>query len=800
MKGRERRTDSLFPTDLPGNEWLTFPAAGYARPVCGFIRRRSNPANFGMPLGAVDTGCLGIDTDGTLGLCSIFNSYVPMRGPLKLPFLGMTAGRQTWVLSTVPFASNESLYYQNLATPSEIHYWGHYPVLDIEYETPGSPVGIGMRAWSPFIVGDAAASNTPAAVFEVHLRNVSDAPQAGRIVMSFPGPTQEEAQVGHGSPRVRANPESAMNKRPHSWLPVTSRVVRSRTIPSEGELTGIELTTEAGTGVGYALGAVGRVDLSWGRGLGREREAWERIASGLPPVADSADLSRSMAVEYRLGPGGSTTVRIVLAWYAPIWIGEADHDFRHMYATRFSGALDVARHVARNHERLLARVIAWQEVLYTEEGLPVWLREALANVLHLFPVCSLWAAAEPPLGDWCRKEDGLFGLLSGIIDWPDMEVIPDSFYGHMPVVLFFPDLLLSEMRGHKAYQFPDGTAAWLWGGVSAEARGGYLITAGTEMATPSPGFQTVTNGACYVDMVDRLLLRTGRDDLLREFYPSMKRCTEASMRLRPEDGDDGLISAPTGNVDPYNPQREEGTMLEWFEAVKLYGMVTHIGGIHLAQLAIAERVAARAGDADFARKCRSWMEAAGRSLEGKLWNGSSYLLYSEPATGRRSDLVFGYQLDGDWMAKFHGLPGVFRADRARTTLDTIRRVNAAITPWGAADLAAPDGRQAEGVGYGAVTFFVSEMSILASTYMYDGQREFGLELARRLQAALNQEWGCTWDQPNILRGDTGEKTLGSQLLQSMLLWCVPAAAFGKDLAGFCEPGGLVARMIAAGRP
>jgi uncharacterized protein (DUF608 family) len=788
---------TLFPTDAAANEWLQFPAAGFTKPACGFIRRRANPATFGMPLGAVDTGCLGIDTDGTLGLCSIFNSYVPMRGPLKLPFLGLSAGKQTWVLSTIPFASNESLYYQNLATPSEIHYWGHYPVADIEYETPGSPVGIGVRAWSPFIVGDAAASNTPAAVFEVHLRNATNDPQEGRVVLSFPGPTQEEAQVARGSPRRRASPESALGKRPHTWLPVAPQPARARAITVEGEFTGLALTTELANRVGYAIGVIGTAEVSFGRGLGREREAWEKIGTGLPGVSDPTDLSRSMAVEYRLEPGEEKVLRLVLAWYAPIWIGEADHDYRHRYSDRFADVLAVARFVAANHASLLRRVLAWQQELYVEPSLPVWLREALANVLHLFPICSLWAVAEPPIGDWCRKEDGLFGLLSGIIDWPDMEVIPDSFYGHVPVVYFFPELAVSEMRGHKAYVFPNGAVTWLWGGVSAEAKGGYLITAGTEMATPSPGFQTVTNGACYVDMVDRILMRTGSDELLAEFYPTVKRSTIYSMNLRPEDGDDGLISAPTGNVDPYNPQREEGAMLEWFEAVKLYGMVTHIAGIHLAQLAMAERMAVRVGDTEFAGQCRAWIAAASRSLEEKLWNGSSYLLYSEPKTGRRSDLVFGYQLDGDWMAKYHGLPGVFRPGRAKTVLETIRHVNAAITPYGAADLAALDGRQSEGVGYGAVTFFVSEMSILVSTYLYDGQREFGLELARRMQVALNQRWGYTWDQPNVLRGDTGEKTLGSQLLQSMFLWCVPAAAMGVNLAEFSAPGGLVDRMMKA---
>jgi hypothetical protein len=151
------------------------------------------------------------------------------------------------------------------------------------------------------------------------------------------------------------------------------------------------------------------------------------------------------------------------------------------------------------------------------------------------------------------------------------------------------------------------------------------------------------------------------------------------------------------------------------------------------------------------------------------------------------------------MAKFHGMPGVFRADRAKTTLETIKRVNTTITNYGGADLAAIDGKQSEGVGYGAITFFVSEMSILAATYMYAGEREFGLELMRRMQVALNQKWGYTWDQPNVLRGDSGEKTLGSQLLQSMFMWIVPAAAMGKNIAEFCAPGGLVDRMMKAAK-
>ena len=52
----------------------------------------------------------------------------------------------------------------------ESEYWGHYPIADVEYKTD-APVQLGVRSWSPFIPGDSKASNTPGAVFEVHLRN-----------------------------------------------------------------------------------------------------------------------------------------------------------------------------------------------------------------------------------------------------------------------------------------------------------------------------------------------------------------------------------------------------------------------------------------------------------------------------------------------------------------------------------------------------------------------------------------------------------------------------------------------------
>ena len=59
------------------------------------------------------------------------------RGPLNLPFLGISVNESAWILATGAR--------QGVNTPNRIHYWGHYPVADIEYELDTS-VGISVRA------------------------------------------------------------------------------------------------------------------------------------------------------------------------------------------------------------------------------------------------------------------------------------------------------------------------------------------------------------------------------------------------------------------------------------------------------------------------------------------------------------------------------------------------------------------------------------------------------------------------------------------------------------------------------
>jgi uncharacterized protein (DUF608 family) len=930
---------TLFPTDRPERGWMQFRAAGYAEPVCGVVHRLKDSVTNGMALGGVDIGCLDLETNGTFGYNTIFNSIVPRGGAtLRTPVLALSIGGKTWAsggplskptlqpvaswlqweLGTQPAWANTAsaipvpgwaksigaskydipagrvfchtpaivrwtspitgsvqisgglwavrnlekrvqkwelrknglrltggqiawsktctsaapqpfaagsggaaaltvavqhedridlslevaavcgdhigvdlkisasgggkswdlaadwsdtqnphgawtyddkprrpLYlfepgrFPRVQLPKEIHYWGHYPIADLVYETD-APVQMGLRAWSPFLPGNLRDSMIPGIVLETHLRNTSSGPQSGTVVFDFPGPTVAEA----GSDRFERN-------------------------ELKGDFSGVEVKATAAS---YALGVVGQEKVRLGGGLGHDVNAWTSFAQSLP-VPQSSQAGSSAAVDFSLSAGQEKVVRFVLTWCAPDWKGggaptaKATNTFTHMYAKHYPSPAQTARLLAAKHESLLNRILAWQQVMYGEKQLPIWLRDALINNLYMITETGLWAQAKPPLGTWVRPEDGLFGMIESPRDCPQVECIPCSLYGNIPVVYFFPELALSTLRGYKNYQFPDGSVVWMFG-------------APAEFAKPVRPYQVASSDVSMVEMVDKLWLRTGDGALVKEFYDAVKRTTIHTMNLRPEYGEKQVISMPTGDKDS-----------EWVEFVPLYGLVSHVGGLHLAQLRMAKRMAQEVGDADFAKQCDQWFEAGSKALEEYLWAGTHYLLYHEFQSGKKSDVLMGCQLDGEWLAQFHGLPGVFRPDRVKTTLETIAKANAdpQRCPYGMRVFANADGSKAKGsfAYWGDAGTFSSEGFMLGMTYLYNGQRAFGEDVIRRTLDYVMVRNGYTWDFPLVWEVDSGKRVYGSDYYQNMMLWSVPAVMAGQDLSGPCKPGGLVERILRA---
>src|SRR5579863_513465 len=156
-----------FDSSVPLNQWTGIKADGFPAPVVGYIYE-GRALESGVPLGALGTGYMTLEGDGKLGFCSIFNDLVPPR-KLFNDWLVVEAGTRRMPLSV-----------------AQIPYWGHYPVADLHARFHEAPLEIGIRAFTPFIAGDAAASNTPVVLFDLELRNVSDAASPLTLHLNLP--------------------------------------------------------------------------------------------------------------------------------------------------------------------------------------------------------------------------------------------------------------------------------------------------------------------------------------------------------------------------------------------------------------------------------------------------------------------------------------------------------------------------------------------------------------------------------------------------------------------------------------
>jgi non-lysosomal glucosylceramidase len=763
-------TSRLFPDGLPDRNWVSFNSKGYSTPVTGVIYRDGDPLP-GMPLGGLGTGYMRLGTDGTLDyVSSIFNCFVDNRTisewtafardvqpgqqmrqdmpTFRLPFLGLSVDGQTTLLSLHDIKTKE------IQRAEGIDYWGHYPMADLHFKTR-TPISVMMRTWVPFIPGHENDSNTPGAVFSVYLTNVSDQIKKGTLAFSFHVPRRLDL----GSPReVVLGGFSRKNV--------------------QGAFTGQVVSTEVkGKIYAYALGIAGqdqlriggRLDTFDGRGNPEPMPfaAWNRIAASLPePV--SHESGTSVALDFILQPGESKTVHFVLAWFAPTWDSVVGKTYQNKYVSRYQSAGEVAEYLACEHESLFRRILAWQDVIYSEKKLPGWLQDSLINVLAILTQNSFWMTSTDP-GHWWG-EQGLFCVNESLLSCPQQSCIANDQFGEWPINLLFPKLGLRKLEAFRHYTNPNT-------GQTPSALGPI-----NEPDQPWSNQLIAVDGQIYVHMVDRYRLSTGDDKMLDEWYPSVK----AGMKFMftvDKDGD-GLPDINGCN--------------HYFDMWPMYGIATYVSTYWLATLHIAGRMAELQHDDSFAEECRQWIVRGSQSLE-PLWNDpvGSYLLYLDQKTGAKSDTVLTDQLIGDMFAQIHGIPGILPKERLPRIMATLEHLNVAATQHGIRLAARPDGSEDRSCIYYSPNMVPSYSTHAAAmTMIHWGDTHFaelGLEIVRRAWENLVCLQDMAWEMPAYV-GLDGTRAIGLEYYHNTMLWILPMALLNQGMKDICSDGGFVSRV------
>ncbi len=325
----------LFDASAEAKGLQSFTVEGLAVPACGTVYGAGALEDGGMPLGGVGTGYICFDPEGRLGKASIFNRY-PSPIMIGKPFLSLTTEGKTYSIATPA---------DGVGDAKAVHYFGHFPVADARYELD-LPLRVEVRAFSPFLPGDAVESNTPAACFEVFVTNLGDTARSATLSLKSDGfPKGEAAAFTDGAWQGMQVTHAPLEHLP-DWIRHT-----------------------------YAIA----------------------VENG---TAENAESGIRASATVNVAPGERKSVKFILAWCQP-WLRESSGRVeKHYYSERFADAHAVVVKAAASREDWLRRILGYQNALYSAD-LPNWLKETLITAPYDLAKDSLWIARQRAFHWFC---------------------------------------------------------------------------------------------------------------------------------------------------------------------------------------------------------------------------------------------------------------------------------------------------------------------------------------------------------------------------------------------------------------
>jgi uncharacterized protein (DUF608 family) len=282
---------------------------------------------------------------------------------------------------------------------------------------------------------------------------------------------------------------------------------------------------------------------------------------------------------------------------------------------------------------------------------------------------------------------------------------------------------------------------------------------------------------------------TGDDEFMKEFYPSAKRLLEHSFSMNKDMGYEQIMAMPPGGA------------VEWFEDRTMYGFEIFAGSYRMMGAEVMREWAEKMGDTQYAHKMEAMIQAGKEAMEKYLWRGDHYLVYNDPKTGNSFDAFYTPQVDGQYYAYVTGVPAVLPKDHVDKILTVLREKVCKISKLGMPPTYAnPDGSMWSGPSNAYLTgkyvYVNSQVFWLATLLIYEGHKEFGLDLLRQCLHLYCCHSGYMWDGVNCCSGygDDGKFSNGWDYWFNWSVWMAAAALAGGDFAVLLRPGGLADRV------
>lgn len=350
------------------------------------------------------------------------------------------------------------------------------------------------------------------------------------------------------------------------------------------------------------------------------------------PLTDAASIGCVSLRDIDLGPGESTTVRFVIAWWFPnpdrgqLSFLQDSSSLRRWYAGPFSGAADVRAMLFAGMDRIESVTRLWRDTWY-DSSLPYWFLDRTFATISTAATATCWRFDNGRFYGW----EGTYccaGTCTHVWQYAQglARVFPALERSTRELVDF--GLAFREETGQIDYRAEAARD------LAVDGQCGTILRAFRE----------------HQMSVD--------DRFLRAVWPRVKKATEL-MLSRDTNADGVLDGAQYNTLDT-----------TW------YGQIAWLTSLYLAAVRAGEAMAREMKDEAFALRCRQVAERGSANMVARLFNGEYFVHLTDPAHPETNSTGTGCHIDqllGQSWAHQVGLGRIVPLDKSQAALRSLYR-------------------------------------------------------------------------------------------------------------------------------
>ncbi|GIZ09772.1 GH116 family glycosyl-hydrolase [Flavobacterium sp. UMI-01] len=641
-------------------------------------------AKISMPIGGIGTGTVSLGGRGNLQDWEIMNTaakgYIPTSeklryiGPFFALFTQTADGKKDARVLEGPL--DYSLYEGAFGGTAVNHgfprfetctFKAAYPFGQVLLSDKKAPLTVRIKAFNPFIPGDAQASGIPIAVITYELTNTTNKAVFASVCGNMPNFIGEDGSVrepiGRGSALIpvgaKKNKNVFRNEKSVQGIYMSSDGVDKNAV-AWGTMA---LSTSSSEKVSYRTSwseevwGNSRLDF-WddysadGRLENREHNGEDR------PMA-------SMAVEVSVPANSTREVSFYITWHFPnreTWTPAEDglsNMLTNYYTTQYKDAWDVIEKTMPQVPNLESK---------TKEFVTAFVNSDLPNVVK---EAALYNSSTLRTQTCFRTADGNF------YGWEGTSDTKGVCHGNCTHVWNYdqatPFLFGELARSMREIEFAHATDDK--GMMSFRVN--LPLERANEFARPAADGQLGAIMKMYRDWQ-----LSGDNELLKKLWPKVKKTMEFCW----------IKGGWDANKDGVMDGCQHNTM-----DVQYFGPNPQMGIWYLGALRAAEKMATFSGDKSFAKTCNSLFEKGSQWMDKNLFNGEYYIHIIQPPKSRdeiAAPLLKGLeskdlenpayqlgkgclvdQLVGQFMAHICDLGYLTKEEHVKTTLNSIMKYN-----------------------------------------------------------------------------------------------------------------------------